>query len=60
MATVTVFFAYNSGTVIQTGMKCDTDVPRVVPATILQERTHLSYIMAAILENGGHYFLFCS
>jgi hypothetical protein len=38
------FFAYNSGTVIDTGMKFDTDVRRVVPETNLQELTDPSYI----------------
>jgi hypothetical protein len=39
-------------------MKYDTDVPTVMPATTLQARTNPSYIMNAILENSGHYFVF--
>jgi hypothetical protein len=58
MAAVTGF-TYNSGTVIDAGMKFDTDVRRVVPGTILREQKNLSYISAALLENGGRYKVFC-
>jgi hypothetical protein len=51
MAAIIFFFAHNSGTVRHTGMKFDTYV--------LEERTNLSYITAAILENGGRDQVFC-
>jgi hypothetical protein len=35
--------------------KFDSDVGRLVPENILQERMNLSYITTAMLENGGRY-----
>jgi hypothetical protein len=36
-------------------MKFDTDICRVVPENILQERINLNYITIAMLENGVRY-----